>query len=210
MGPRGENTDYFTRLVGQAIQSHHTARIDYEHEDYRHTKKTMKMEPSFLDAQDSMERSFNYLCTKLRDLSPPFYSSRYYGHMNWETTMPSILGNFATMLYNPNNCTFEGGPFTTQLEIDCMGEFARLFNYPEMFVGVLEEGKQYSWGHFTCGGTVANTESFWAARQVKFLAFSLREFILKELTAEEKEKVKEISVTLADESSKKLLELSTW
>lgn len=54
LGPRGENTDYFRRLVEQAIYSHHTARIDYEHEDYRHTRKTMKQEPSFLDAQDSM------------------------------------------------------------------------------------------------------------------------------------------------------------
>ena len=35
--------------------------------------------------------------------------------MNWDVTIPAILGNFATMLYNPNNCAFEGGPYTTQL-----------------------------------------------------------------------------------------------
>jgi hypothetical protein len=29
------------------------------------------------------------------------FSMRYQGHMVWELTLPSILGYFATMLYNP-------------------------------------------------------------------------------------------------------------
>jgi hypothetical protein len=53
--------------------------------------------------------------TKLKDLSIPFYSTRYFGHMNWEMTIPSLVGSFATMLYNPNNCAFEASPFTTLL-----------------------------------------------------------------------------------------------
>jgi hypothetical protein len=79
--------------------------------------------------------------TKLKDLSIPFYSSRYYGHMNWEMTIPSIVGNFATMLYNPNNCAFEGGPFTTLLEIEVMKEFAIVFDYPK-FLTFKNEGSK--------------------------------------------------------------------
>lgn len=73
----------------------------------------MKNEGSFLDAQDRLDRALNLILTKMKDLAPPFYSSRYFGHMNWENTIPAIVGNFATLLYNPNNCAFEASPFTT-------------------------------------------------------------------------------------------------
>ena len=33
----------------------------------------------------------------------PFFSPRYMGHMISEQTMASLVGYFATMLYNPNN-----------------------------------------------------------------------------------------------------------
>ena len=75
----------------------------------------MKNEPSFLDAQDRLERALNMVLTKMKDLTPPFFSSRYFGHMIWETPIPSIVGNFATLLYNPNNCAYEASPFTTIL-----------------------------------------------------------------------------------------------
>lgn len=96
--------------------------------------------------------------TQMKDLTPPFFSSRYFGHMIWETTIPSIVGNFATMLYNPNNCAFEASPFTTLLEIEVMKEFALVFDYPKFLTFNNTEGQKesYSWGHLTCGGTVAN------------------------------------------------------
>lgn len=90
-----------------------------------------------------------------------------------------------------------------------MVEFAKMFNYPPMFIGNAEEGNQ-SWGHFTCGGTVANCESFWAARNCKFLAFSFKLYIEQELGENAPLLVKNIMVNLPDGSSKKLLELSTW
>ena len=75
----------------------------------------MKHERSFLNAQDRLDRALSTVLTKMKDLSPPFFSSRYYGHMTWETTIPSIVGKFATILYNPNNCAFEASPYTTLL-----------------------------------------------------------------------------------------------
>lgn len=93
-------------------------------DDQRHITRSMKAKPSFMKAQDTLESRYSYLLTKLRDISPPFYSSRYFGHMCWETSIPAMIGYFSTMLYNPNNCAFEAGPLTTQLEIDCMKGFA--------------------------------------------------------------------------------------
>jgi hypothetical protein len=102
-------------MIKKAIDSHLAARVEYELEDARHISRRMKNEPSFLDAQDRLERALNMVLTKMKDLTPPFFSSRYFGHMIWETTIPSIVGNFATLLYNPNNCAYEASPFTTIL-----------------------------------------------------------------------------------------------
>lgn len=148
-------------------------------EDTRHITRHMKTEKSFLDAQDHLEREMNFILTKLRDLSPPYQSARYYGHMCWETSIPALAGYFAGMLYNPNNCAYEASPFTTLLEIEAMKHFAEMFQYGPMLAEDIKEEDQAkcSWGHLTCGGTVANCESFWAARNCKFLALSLRKYI---------------------------------
>ena len=78
------------------------------------------------------------------------------------------------MLYNQNNCAFEGAPYTTLLEIEALRHFAVMFDYPTM----LDEDTTvpHSWGHLTCGGTVANIESEWAARNCRFLTLSLRKY----------------------------------
>ncbi len=45
----------------------------------------------------------------------PFYSPRYNAHMLSDQTIPSVLGYFAGMLYNPNNVTPESAPVTLGL-----------------------------------------------------------------------------------------------
>jgi hypothetical protein len=117
IGPRGENIQYFTSLIKKAIDSHLSARIEFELEDARHITRKMKNEESFLDAQDRLDRALDIVLSKMKDLTPPFFGSRYFGHMIWETTIPGIVGNFATLLYNPNNFSYEGSPYTTLLEI---------------------------------------------------------------------------------------------
>ena len=54
IGPRGENMGFFAELIKKAIDSHLSARVEYELEDARHISKKMKNEDSFLDAQDRL------------------------------------------------------------------------------------------------------------------------------------------------------------
>ena len=56
LGPKGENTQFFTDLIVKSINSNHTARMQYQMEDMRHITRHMKTEKSFLDAQDKLER----------------------------------------------------------------------------------------------------------------------------------------------------------
>jgi len=97
--------------------------------------------------------------------SVPFFSMRYQGHMNWDLTIPSMLGYFSAMLYNPNNVAFEGSTATTFLELLVGNDICQMLGYV-----IPKPGKAgiSPWGHITCDGSVANIEAMWAARNLKF------------------------------------------
>ena len=42
LGPKGENTQFFTDLIVKSINSNHTARMQYQMEDMRHITRHMK------------------------------------------------------------------------------------------------------------------------------------------------------------------------
>jgi glutamate/tyrosine decarboxylase-like PLP-dependent enzyme len=93
----------------------------------------------------------------------PFFSGRYKGHMSFEQTLASQLGYFAAMLYNPNNVAFEGSPVTTRLELEVAADLMRMIGYDP----------NASWGHITSGGTVANFEALWIARNIAYLPLAV-------------------------------------
>ena len=72
--------------------------------------------------------------------------------------MPAILGYFMTMIYNPNNVALEASPLTTVAEIEVGEQLCKMFGYN---VDADNKDAPTSWGHVTCGGTVANLESIW-------------------------------------------------
>ena len=100
----------------------------------------------------------------------PFYSTRYQGHMNWDTAIPANVGYIAGLLYNQNNCASEGGPATTLMEIEVGVQLCKMLGYN---TEVKSKGPK-GWGHITCGGTVANLEALWAARNLKFYPIAIR------------------------------------
>lgn len=67
---------------------------------------------------------------------------------------------------------------------------------------------EQSWGHLTCGGTISNCEAFWAARNCRFLALSIRKYI--ENLPNKNSEIHEIEVTLCTGEKKKLLDLNGW
>ena len=64
-----------------------------------------------------------------------------------------------------------------------------------------------SWAHITCDGTVANLESMWAAREVKFLPPGIKDALQKEKDFAD---AKDIKVKLPVGTSKELTGLDTW
>lgn len=89
----------------------------------------------------------------------PSFSGRYKAHMLSEQTIAAQVGYFATMLYNPNNVSIEASPVTSRLELEVAVDLARMIGY----------NPATSWGHLTSGGTVANFEALWIARNIFYL-----------------------------------------
>jgi glutamate/tyrosine decarboxylase-like PLP-dependent enzyme len=92
--------------------------------------------------------------------------------MSTDMSMASLLGYFMTMIYNPNNVAIEASPLSTVAEIEVGEQLCELFGYN---IDPDNLDAPTSWGHVTCDGTVANLESIWVARNLKFYPLSLRE-----------------------------------
>jgi glutamate/tyrosine decarboxylase-like PLP-dependent enzyme len=178
LGPRAENADLLERLVVQAVRDQAYWRRNYHPEDPVHVTAAVKRSPEYADALGRLEEGFDGLLAFLKK-SVPFFSMRYQGHMNWETTLPALLGYFAGMLYNPNNVAFEGSTATTLLELLVGDDLCRMLGYkvPGLDAAPAAQAPR-PWGHLTCDGTVANIEAMWAARNLKYYPLALRAALL--------------------------------
>ena len=191
LGPKGENADVFERLLLEALRDHVFWRRNYHPEDGFQVGESEKRSPAY-------ERSLSLLAQELMELlgelkaGVPFASPRYVGHMTSDLTMASLVGYFASMLYNPNNVAAEASPVTTRLELEVAAQLARMIGYDPAT----------QWGHLTSGGTVANLEALWVARNLKYLPVAVR-WAAAELGVS-------VDVTLPDGGRARLDDLDLW
>ena len=158
LGPRAENAELLERLVTEALRDHVFWRRNYHPEDGFTIRETEKRSEGYEEAVATLTQELMGLLAELKR-GVPFFSGRYKGHMSFEQTIASQIGYFAAMLYNPNNVAIEASPVTTRLELEVAAQLATMIGY--------EPGA--SWGHLTSGGTVANFEALWIARNVLYL-----------------------------------------
>lgn len=173
LGPKGENADLLERLIVEAIRDQAFWRRNFHPGDPTHITESIKRSKQYLEASDTLLEGYQELLAFLKK-SVPFFSMRYQGHMNWDTTIPGILGYFSAMLYNPNNVAFEGSTATTILELLVGDDLCRMLGYTIPSAEELAAGAVRPWGHITCDGTVANIEAIWSARNLKFYPVALQ------------------------------------
>lgn len=162
LGPKGENAGVFERLLLEAFRDHVFWRRNLHPEDGFQILEVDKQEPAYQHSVSGLAQELMGLLAELK-AGVPFFSPRYVGHMNGELTMASLIGYFAAMLYNPNNVAAEASPVTSRMEMEVADQLAAMIGYdPERH-----------WGHLTSGGTIANFEALWVARNVKYLPVAL-------------------------------------
>jgi len=163
LGPKAENADVFERLLLEAVRDHVFWRRNFHPQDGFEVTEADKRSPAYDQSISTLRQELMGLLAELK-AGVPFFSPRYIGHMSSDLTMASLVGYFATMLYNPNNVAAEASPVTTRMELEVAEQLARMIGYDPA----------RHWGHLTSGGTVANFEALWVARNVKYLPMAVR------------------------------------
>ncbi|HET6889845.1 MAG TPA: pyridoxal-dependent decarboxylase, partial [Pyrinomonadaceae bacterium] len=206
LGTKAENADVFERLVVEAIRDQAFWRRNYHPGDPTHITEEMRRTPEYLEAMDSLQEGFRTLLSFLKK-SVPFFSMRYQGHMNWDLTLPGILGYFAAMLYNPNNVAFEGSTATTMLEMMVGDDICQMLGFKIPKPNGPNGASIRPWGHITCDGTVANIEAIWSARNLKLFAVALKAALENE---ESLKKARDITIRLPAGETQPLRSLDLW
>jgi glutamate/tyrosine decarboxylase-like PLP-dependent enzyme len=94
----------------------------------------------------------------------PFHHPRYAGQMLKPPHPVAIAAYTAAMHVNANNHALDGGPVTSELEVEVIRDLAAMFGFPGEALG-----------HLTSSGTIANLEALWVARELhpdKAIAFA--------------------------------------
>ncbi|MGD9791170.1 MAG: aspartate aminotransferase family protein [Phycisphaerales bacterium] len=160
-GPKGENAEAVVARLRRIADDYYAWRRNYFAEDGVVIGSADRRANEAFD--DAFEDRLTELLGRLKE-DVPFHSPRYAAHMLAEQTLPSIVGYFAAMLYNPNNVSSDVAPVTIRLEHQVGGMLAKMIGY--------DEG---AWSHLCSGGTVANIEALWVARSTRYLALAVRD-----------------------------------
>ena len=174
LGPKAENANLEEEMVLHILRDYFHWRRNYYPSD--EITITQQMRRESLDFNDALFQQISEMLARLKRHFP-FYSPRYTAHMLSDQTIPSVLGYFAGMLYNPNNVTPEAAPVTVEWELEVAADILRMLGYmppPPAGAHHRETRKEFGWAHITSGGTVANVEALWVARNVRYFPLAVK------------------------------------
>ncbi|MBV6419574.1 MAG: Histidine decarboxylase [Ignavibacteriaceae bacterium] len=191
LGPKGGNKSLLLDLVSEIVNDHVFWRKNFHPEDPPIIRETDKIKSEYYSSVSILKDELNGVLADLRN-SIPFFSPRYIAHMNSDILIPAILGYFSAVLCNPNNVTSESSPVTTNYEIKVIEELSRLLSFDLKLAA----------GHITSGGTIANYESLWIARNLKYLPLAIKSVCSKENIV--------IEIDLIDGQRKKISDMTEW
>jgi glutamate/tyrosine decarboxylase-like PLP-dependent enzyme len=201
LGPKAENGPLFEELLLEVVRDYLHWRRNYFPGDPILLSRSLQRE--LVQENDALIQNLHTMLAQLRR-NFPFYSPRYLAHQLSDTTLPSMLGYVAGMLFNPNNVTPGAAPVTTEMEILACNAILEMLGLtpppppPNAELGTRNSETsfsprsafpapssvedyyraagqhEYGWAHLTSGGTVANIEALWTARQVRYAPLSIK------------------------------------
>jgi glutamate/tyrosine decarboxylase-like PLP-dependent enzyme len=206
LGPKGENREILEGMVLKAIREHVRAREEYAPKDPCFMPPEAFDEPRFRHTVQLIEERLGEMLHYLHG-SIPLSSYRNQSHMYWDVTLPGVVGYIAALLYNQNNVAAEASPVTTLLEMAVGDDLCRMLGFRVPDKAAAAAGALRPWGHITCDGSVANAESMWAARNLKFLPVALAAAIRE---APEMAPAAGVTVRTLGGQRRRLADLDAW
>lgn len=175
LGPKAENADYLKTYVDVILNDLVQCRRDLSQDDGDFVDARIASSPAFRKSMSILRTNLAFLSRLLPQHSVPFYSPRYMAHMVNDVSMPATLGYLMGLMYNPNNISPEAGPLTHIIEYDVGQQLCGVLGYnAQLGAEPASPEEPTAWGHITCGGSIANMESMWAARNLKFYPLALK------------------------------------
>ncbi|HMW32844.1 MAG TPA: aminotransferase class V-fold PLP-dependent enzyme [bacterium] len=147
LGPKAENAEALQESLIKILDWHAAWRRTF------FTNDPEVFDRSATPSDNTLQKHLDVLLERLSH-QPPYFSPRYAAQMLKDPALSSTLGYLAAILTNPNNHAYEGGPITTELEMECVQDLLNLCGFKK------------GWGHLCSGGSLANTEAMWAVRDV--------------------------------------------
>ncbi|MDA0986060.1 MAG: aminotransferase class I/II-fold pyridoxal phosphate-dependent enzyme [Bacteroidetes bacterium] len=147
------DTKEFKNFIIKAVDNNFKWSKNWENFKFDDSIKISKTETKKIiaDLQNKLNNSY------------PFFHPSYMGQMITPPHPIAIISYLMALQINPNNHALDGGPATTELEIEVIKELSKMFGYKTWL------------GHLTASGTIANLEALWIAREInpkKKIAFS--------------------------------------
>lgn len=144
IGPKAEGIEVLKDLLNRVLDYQAEWRKGF----YKDDASLYKEKPA---AGKKLEKELgDFLSRSSKSL--PYFHPRYAAQMVKDPSIPTVLGYIAFMLSNPNNHAYEGGPVTTEMEMEVVDLMLKM------------TGLAAGWGHLSSGGSLANMEALWAAR----------------------------------------------
>src|SRR5438552_4917773 len=127
--------------------------LDHLRAGFAHLPDFRSVRPSTLNLQPSTGEVLRDLAERLRD-NYPYHHPLYAGQMMKPPHPIARLAHALATYLNPNNHALDGGRATSAMEKEAVAEIAAMFGWDTHL------------GHLTGGGTVANFEALWVAREL--------------------------------------------
>ncbi len=211
LGPKGENADELERMLLEVLRDHVFWRRNFHPSDPRLISETDRRTEAFDEMSAQLRDELSQILAKLKRAAP-LYSPRQVAHIVSDPSLPAFIGYFAGLLYNQNNVVAEVSPETVREERAYFRSLAEMVGYPDFLPETLSPDARahradYSWGHLCSGGTVANLEALWIARNIRLYPLAVR---LVAHQTDDFAGVADLNVTTAEGNRAPLHSLSTW
>jgi len=177
LGPKAENQELYESLIIEIIKDSCFLRKNFHPADLPVISETDKLSDDFQLTSAELKQELQNILSELKR-GVPLYHPRYIGHMHGDLLISAIAGYFGTILYNSNNIVGESSPATTRMEFNYISSLAKMVGYKPMINA--DNNVPQSWGHLSAGGTTANMEALWVARNMKYYPIAVKIASFKE------------------------------
>lgn len=171
LGPKAENMELYESIIYEIIKDSCFLRKNFHPTDQAVISETDKLSDEYQLTSANLRQELQNIMAELKR-GVPLYHPRYIGHMHGDLLISAIAGYFGTILYNSNNIVGESSPATTRMEFNYISSLAQMVGYKPMINA--DQGIQQSWGHLSSGGTTANMEALWVARNMKYYPIAVK------------------------------------